>query len=142
MKKVYTYKLNYTLWNMDTNLSRLIKNDTVSFPKPTDHKEIMVEVWKRWQLIKGNNIQVGDMDIPPRDLEHLNGLLWPVTPGHHLERVVPAPDQGHAQRPGVVVDHPDVVAEASRRAVVEVEVGIGLPARGRQRERIGHGALA
>ena len=63
MNKNYSYKLNYTLWDMETNLSRLIRNDVVSFDQPKDHKEIMINVWKRWQLIRGNNIHVGDMDI-------------------------------------------------------------------------------
>ena len=63
MNKSYAYKLNYVLWDMDTNQSRLIKNDTVSYPEPKDHEEIMLNVWKRWQLLKGDNIQVGNMDI-------------------------------------------------------------------------------
>lgn len=63
MDKSYAYKLNYTLWDMDTNQSRLIKNDTVSYPEPKDHNEILTEIWRKWQLIKGDNIQVGNMDI-------------------------------------------------------------------------------
>ena len=63
MNKNYSYKLNYTLWDMNTNLSRLIKNDVVSFPEPKDHNDILINVWKRWQLLKGDNIQVGNMDI-------------------------------------------------------------------------------
>ena len=63
MNKSYAYKLNYTLWDMDTNLSQLIKDDTVSFPEPKDHKEIKFEIMKRWQLLKGDNIQVGNMQV-------------------------------------------------------------------------------
>ena len=63
MNKSYAYKLNYILWDMDTNLSRLIKNDTVSFPTPQKHEEILLNITKRWQLLKGNNIQVCDMNI-------------------------------------------------------------------------------
>ena len=63
MNKSYAYKLNYTLWDSKTNKSRLIKNDTVSYSEPKDHEEIMVNVWRRWQLLRGDNIQVGNMDI-------------------------------------------------------------------------------
>ena len=63
MNKSYAYKLNYTLWDMDKNLSRLIKNDTVSFDQPTKHEEIKFEIMKRWQLLKGDNIQVGNMQV-------------------------------------------------------------------------------
>lgn len=63
MDKSYAYKLNYTLWDMNTNKSRLIKNDTVSFSEPKDHNEILTEIWRKWQLIRGDNIQVGNMDI-------------------------------------------------------------------------------
>ena len=63
MDKSYAYKLNYTLWDMNTNKSRLIKNDTVSYSSPKNHNEILTEIWRKWQLIKGDNIQIGDMDI-------------------------------------------------------------------------------
>lgn len=63
MNKSYAYKLNYTLWDSETNQSRLIQNDTVSYSEPKDHSEIMTEVWRKWQLIKGDNVQVGNMDI-------------------------------------------------------------------------------
>ncbi len=63
MDKSYAYKLSYTLWDMNTNQSRLIKNDTVSYSKPKDHNEILTEIWQKWQLFKGDNIQVGNMDI-------------------------------------------------------------------------------
>ena len=63
MEKSYAYKLNYVLWDMDTNRSKLIQGDTVSYCEPKDHEEIMVNVWRRWQLLKGDNIQVGNMDI-------------------------------------------------------------------------------
>ena len=63
MNKNYSYKLNYTLWDMDTNLSRLIRNDAVSFPEPKDHKEIMMEVQEKWQLLKGKNVHITNMNI-------------------------------------------------------------------------------
>ena len=63
MNKNYSYKLNYTLWDMDTNLSQLIKNDVVSFDQPTKHEEILCEIMKRWQLLKGKNVQVNNMNI-------------------------------------------------------------------------------
>ena len=63
MNKSYAYKLNYTLWDMNTNKSRLIKDDTVSFSNPQKHEEILCSIQKRWQLIRGDSIQVGNMDI-------------------------------------------------------------------------------
>ena len=63
MNKVYSYKLNYVLWDMDTNRSQLIKDDVVSYPEPKDHNQILVELWRKWQLLKGDNIQIGNMDI-------------------------------------------------------------------------------
>ena len=61
--KVFTYKLDYVLWDMDTNLSQLIKDDIVSYPFPKDHNDIFTEVQNTWKLLRGDNIQVGDMDI-------------------------------------------------------------------------------
>ena len=61
--KVFTYKLSYTLWNMDTNQSQLIRDDIVSYSALKDHNDIFEGVQKTWQLIRGDNIRVGNMDI-------------------------------------------------------------------------------
>ena len=63
MNKSYTYKLNYTIWDSKTNRSKLIQDDTVSYPDPMPHNLIKDAIEHRWQLLKGDNIQVGDMDI-------------------------------------------------------------------------------
>ena len=61
--KVFTYKLDYVLWDMDTNLSQLIQDDIVSFPAPKNHNDIFTGVQKTWQLLRGDNIRIGNMDI-------------------------------------------------------------------------------
>jgi len=57
------YRLNYTLWNMDTNESQLIKNDVVQFEGPKNHNDIFSGLELRWGLIRGDNIRLGDCSI-------------------------------------------------------------------------------
>ena len=58
-----TYKLDYTIWNLENDTNQRIKDDIVQFEAPKDYKEILAGLWHRWVLIRGTEILIGDCNI-------------------------------------------------------------------------------
>ena len=58
-----TYRLDYTIWNTKTEKAQHIKDDIVQFPFPKSERDILVGLFTTWVLLRGYDIQVGDLTV-------------------------------------------------------------------------------